>query len=100
MLRDARKSIEGFDDPREIRGELLRKNARKAGISTAGKWYDPSLALEVGDPMALVGSIEDIKEVCKLRGWNTRMVDGELKVEIPADLSKNAKEQFRSKKCT
>lgn len=100
MLRSARQSIESFDDPNEFRGERLRQNAKAAGISTAGKWYDPSLALYVGDPTALVGSIEDIKDVCKMRGWTTKMVEGELKIEIPADLSKTPREQFGGVKCT
>lgn len=94
MMKHALRSVDIFDDPTDPTGQILMKKAKAAGISTAGKWYDPSLALEVGDPHALVGSMEDIKEVCKMRGWTSKIEDGNLKLGVPADLSKTPMQQF------
>jgi len=99
MLRDALGSRAELDRKGDRdRSDLYARKAKEAGVSTTGKWYHPGLALEVGDPMAWVGSISDIKEVCKQRGWNTKYEDGEIKIEMPADLGLTPKEQFGAKK--
>ncbi len=95
MLRDAYKTRESFDDPHDQkRTEIYRKKAEAAGVSTTGKWYHPGLAVELGDPMAWVGSISDIKDVCKMRGWDVTYSEGELKIKHNVDMSKTLKEQY------
>ena len=97
MLRDARKSREQFDEKTEKkRNDLYEKKAKAAGVSTTGKWYHPGLALEVGDPMAWVGSIQDIIEVCRIRGWDYKYEEGELKIIQKMEFGKTVKESVES----
>lgn len=93
MLRDAYKSRFDFDDQTDFRGDLYAKKAKAAGVDTTGRWYLPSLAIEVGDPFAWVGSINEIKEKCQMRGWAFSITDGEIKIGIPADISKPIAQQ-------
>ncbi len=93
MLRAAHGSVEQFNSSDAgDRAKLYADNAKRAGVSMTGKWYNPSLALFVGDPMAWVGSIDDQKQVCKIRGWSWVIRDGEFIVQIPSDLSKLPRE--------
>lgn len=95
MLRSAYKTRDSFDDPTDQkRTELYRKKAAEAGVSTTGKWYHPGLAVELGDPKAWVGSISDIMDVCKMRGWEASYSEGELKIKQNGDLSMSLKEQY------
>lgn len=97
MLKTTLKTRDMLDEKGDTRSEIVTKMAKESGISTAGKWYDPSLALYVGDPMAWVGSIDDIKQVCKVRGWDYKMVDGHIQVIINADIKRDLREQFGGK---
>lgn len=54
--------------------------ARKAGVSTTGKYYSGGLARYPGDPQAWVDSLHDVKKICESRGWEC---DGAIKVESP-----------------
>lgn len=81
-----------YDDSDDV-GKLIKKRAKEAGISTTGKFYHPGLACSLGDPTALVGSIDDIKYRAKERGWSCDVKEGNLKLGIPADLSRNISQQ-------
>jgi len=79
------------------RGDALAESARKAGISIQGKFYHPGLAVEYGDKRAWVGSISDIKQVCKDRNWDFAIRDGNMQIGVKADLSKSLAQQYGSK---
>lgn len=79
-------------------GEIARKKAEAAGVSTTGKFYHPGIATELYDPEAWVGSISDIQDVCKRRGWNFKYQDGEMKIQATADFSQDIPKQYRAKK--
>jgi len=95
LLRDSLKSRYDFDDKSDDRGPLYAAKAKAAGVDTTGRWYHPGLAVELGDPMAWVGSMDEIKERCKLRGWEYSIVDGEIRIGIPSDLSKPLVDQTK-----
>jgi hypothetical protein len=46
-----------------------RRMAKAAGVVTDGKQYMRQLAAFPGDPQAWVGGSDDVKRVCKHRGW-------------------------------
>jgi len=78
----------------QARGDALAEEARKLGISTTGKFYHPGIAAKWGDPEAWVGSIDDIKDVCKRRKWTFDISEGEMKIGVRADLGKPLEKQF------
>ncbi len=89
LCRDALKTRDMLDLPDEYdREKILTDEAKRRGVSTTGKWYDPQLATYEGDPMAWVGSIADVKAVCKIRGWECIFRDGRYEIKIPLDMSK------------
>ena len=51
-------------------GDLYKKKAEAAGVSTTGKVYIAGLASEPGDPRAWVSGRGDVQAVCEERGWN------------------------------
>jgi putative FmdB family regulatory protein len=65
----------------QFRSEAMREfhmeRAKKAGVNTAGKKYDPSIARFPGDPKAWVGSDTDVRQVLEHRGWGSK---GKVKV--------------------
>lgn len=87
FLRDTRcngSSIGRITDP--IRRRQLLAEARKAGVNTSGKEYHPELAMNsVHDAGAWIGSVDDIKQLCKHRGWRFGIKDGNVDVGIPPD---------------
>lgn len=100
MLRAAHNSVEQFNNSDAgDRANVYATNAKRAGVSMQGKWYNPALALFVGDPMAWVGSIDDQKQVCKARGWSWVIRDGEFIVQIPSDFSKLPAELAQGATC-
>lgn len=70
-------------DPRRRRSLLAA--AKKAGVSIAGKSFNPAIATSLNDPEAWVGSLDDIQRVCKKRGWQYGIKDGNVDVRIPED---------------
>lgn len=76
------------------RGDALAEKARSMGISTKGKFYHPGIAAEYGDPRAWVGSIGDIQQVCKDRGWDFNIRDNNMQIGVKADMSKTLAQQF------
>jgi len=81
----------------QARGDALAEKARAMGISTTGKFYHPGIAVEFGDPRAWVGSISDIKEVCKDRNWSFDIKDNEMKIGVRCDLAQTLQAQFAHK---
>lgn len=67
----------------QFKSEAMREHylgaAKKAGIGTAGKKYDYSLARYPGDPKAWVGSDTDVRQVLEHRGWGSK---GKVKVKM------------------
>jgi putative FmdB family regulatory protein len=58
LCRDALKTRDMLDLPDEYdREKILIDEAKRRGVSTTGKWYDPQLATYEGDPMAWVPSL-------------------------------------------
>ena len=51
-------------------GDVYKRKAERAGVSTTGKVYLSSLALEPGDPKAWVNGRGDIKRLCEERNFN------------------------------
>lgn len=79
-------------DLNQFRSEAMRdfygEKARKAGVNTAGKKYDYSLARYPGDPKAWVGSDGDVRQVLEHRGWGAKgkvnvKMRNEERVEAP-----------------
>lgn len=93
MLKSAYKSREQYDKTTDDRGKLFEKMAKAAGVDTTGKWLDPSLARYLGDPEAWVGSVGEIQAKCRARGWQCKIVDGIVKITIPADITRPVAEQ-------
>lgn len=58
-------------------GDLYRRRARAAGVSTTGKVYLSALAEYPGDPHAWVAGRGDVRRRCEERGWGC---DGAVKV--------------------
>lgn len=56
--------------------------ARKAGVSTAGRRYCPSLARYKGDPRAWVDGRGHVKDVCIAEGWGC---EGDVNIPKPED---------------
>lgn len=101
FCKTALPSRNDFDDPRNTATKVYEAKAKAAGVSTTGKVYMGSLATEFADPKAWFSDIDDIKARCKEMGWECKMEDGDLKVNIPIDLSKPmGKQQFGQKQCT
>lgn len=85
----------GIKDPWMDR--VAHKEAREAGIATSGKTYKSGLAdgRMWRDPLAWVGSADDVKKVCELRGYscrgavnyrNTRQVEPAPDVPLAPDI--------------
>lgn len=53
-------------------GDLYRRRAADAGVSTTGMVYEPQLADYPGDPSAWVSGRGDVQRVCEERGWGCR----------------------------
>lgn len=49
-----------------------RQKAEKAGVSTAGKFYEPQVAEEVGDPKAWFSDSSELKKRCEQIGATAR----------------------------
>jgi putative FmdB family regulatory protein len=58
--------------------EFHLAQARKHGVNTTGKLYDPALAKYPGDPKAWVGSDTDVRQVLESRNWGST---GKVKVK-------------------
>lgn len=80
-----------------VRGDIMAAEAKKLGISITGKFYHPGLASKFADPEAWVGSIDDIRQVCKRRGHDFSIQEGIMKIGIKADMSKTLEQQFAAK---
>lgn len=92
--RSVRNTVNDFDDPTYDFKDVLEANLKKAGVSKQGKVYMPNLAMYLGDPEAMIGGIDDIKDLCKRRGWIFNGIkDGNVDVKIPADMSKDLADQ-------
>lgn len=50
-------------------GDAYKKRAERAGVSTTGKTYMPSLANAPGDPEAWVSDRGDVRRLCEKRGY-------------------------------
>jgi hypothetical protein len=56
-------------DGNDKRRAVYESAARRAGVNPTGKKYLASLAGFQRDPEAWVGGDDDVKRVCKKRGW-------------------------------
>ena len=72
-------SDDGFGKDQRAR-RYARRRAAAAGVSTAGKRYEPQLADYLGDPRAWIDGPDDIKRICRKRGW---ACDGAVSVAAP-----------------
>jgi len=86
MLRSALRSRDQFDNPKDDRGEYIGGIAKRAGVDTTGRWYNPSIARFLGDPEAWVGSMDEIKQVCNRRGWRYTVKDGNILIQKPMEV--------------
>lgn len=92
--RDVRHTREELDKPGDDRGKLFARKAKEANVSTTGKVWMPMLAVELGDPEAWVGSVEEVQRVCKRRGWTFNGVkDGNFQIEKHLNIAKDIKDQ-------
>lgn len=67
-------------------GDFYRKEAKRAGVDTAGKVYLEGLAAFAGDPEAWVGGRSDVKRVVEKRGWSC---EGSVNVKAPPRLKEH-----------
>lgn len=101
LCKSALQTRKDFDDPTNSAVRVYEKKAKAAGVSTTGKFYLGSLATEFADPKAWFSDLDDIKSRCKEMGWECKIEDGDLKVNIPIDPSKPMNQQtFGQKQCT
>lgn len=71
--------FEGGEATRWV-GETYRQQAEAAGVNTAGKYYLGTLADRPGDPKAWVSGPDDVRRVCRERGWGC---DGAVREPTP-----------------
>jgi putative FmdB family regulatory protein len=75
-------SGERTDFAKQFKSEAMREfhlaQAKKNGVNTTGKIYDPQLAKYPGDPKAWVGSDTDVRQVAEHRNWG---LNGKVKVK-------------------
>lgn len=83
-------------------GKWYRDEARKAGVSTDGKYYLSGIASRPGDPEAWVSSADEVKRKCNKHGWNCTgdvnvtqpLPDGFLPGAAEAHLEREAKHEL------
>lgn len=74
-------------------GKFYRTEARRHGVSMAGKVYHSTLAEYPGDPRAWVADSSDIRQVLEERGWGSR---GDIEVKA-REVDPDSPEAFKPK---